>query len=438
LYGACIDAHDGVPSSYDVFDVAPNLIHWSDFESARYLLKLLNYIDSNDLFCPDFYDSQSAIWRLTDNNMYYGDEPIDTLLSNAGVDVGTRVLDFPRMDNPYRDSTGSYSIIPRELYRLSINSSEGKVLNQAQDINLQAALSAPVEELPAVTYAWSLLPPPGSDAGLSALTGETTSFLPDHRGYYKINLAATVQGIDNPLEYTDVVVLADDRTETFESGMISSTGALAWSMPDTIGWKITDDLSYTGVYSICPGFTYDASSNIIELQAEVNQDDSISFVCKVSSEEDYDFLRFYIDGIQMGEWTGETDWSIVTYPVTAGTRNFKWAYEKDDSYYSGADKAWIDDIFFPESMQLVGIHDAKVVDDIIRIYPNPASDLITLETKISGPYSIELTAVNGQLIYHARIQEPVHHVDISSFQKGLYFITVRSEDYTGIKKIVKN
>jgi hypothetical protein len=437
LYGACIDAHDGIPSSYDEFDVAPNLIHWSDFESARYLLKLLNYIDSNDLFCPDFFDSQGAIWRITDNNMYYDYEPIETLLSNAGVDLGSRILDFPKMENPYSDSAGSYSIIPWELYRLTISSPEGKVLNQAQNVHLQAALSAPVEELPAVTYAWSLLPPPGSNAGLSAFAGETTSFWPDHRGYYMVNLEAAVQGMANQFKKTDVVVLADDRTETFESGMITATGPLAWSMPDTLGWEITDDVSFTGVYSICPGYTYDLSSNTIEIQAEVDEDDSISFVCKLSSEEDYDFLRFYLDDVQMGEWSGETDWSIVICPVTKGTRHFKWAYEKDYSYYSGTDKAWIDDIFFPESMQLVGIHNSTEADDIAKIYPNPAKNLITMETKILGTYSIELHAVNGQLIYHARIREPVHHIDISSLQKGLYFIKIRSEDYTRTEKIVK-
>jgi hypothetical protein len=139
----------------------------------------------------------------------------------------------------------------------------------------------------------------------------------------------------------------------------------------------------------------------------------------------------------MGEWTGETGWSIVTYPVTKGTSNFKWAYEKDDTYYSGADKAWIDDIFFPKNMQLVGIHNSKEMDDISKIYPNPANDLISIETKILGPYSIELNAVNGQLLFSTRIQEPIHQIDISSFQKGIYFITIKSEDYTRIEKIVK-
>jgi hypothetical protein len=139
----------------------------------------------------------------------------------------------------------------------------------------------------------------------------------------------------------------------------------------------------------------------------------------------------------LGEWTGQTDWSIVTYPVTKGTRNFKWAYEKDDGYYSGADKAWIDDIFFPESMQLVGIHDKLEMDDFLRIYPNPAKDFITVETWILGPYSLELNAVNGQSIYRAKVQEPIHHIDISSFQKGLYFITIESADYTRVEKIVK-
>ncbi len=73
----------------------------------------------------------------------------------------------------------------------------------------------------------------------------------------------------------------------------------------------------------------------------------------------------------------------------------------------------------------------------ISIYPNPANDLIIIETNKVGQYFIELNSINGQLIYSTKMEGPTHQIDLSSFQKGLYFITIRSRDYVMTKKIIK-
>jgi hypothetical protein len=73
-----------------------------------------------------------------------------------------------------------------------------------------------------------------------------------------------------------------------------------------------------------------------------------------------------------------------------------------------------------------------------KIYPNPTTDLLTIETKSRGHNSIEITLLNGQLIYRDKIEGPtIHQIDLSSFEKGLYFITVRSRDYARTEKIIK-
>ena len=73
----------------------------------------------------------------------------------------------------------------------------------------------------------------------------------------------------------------------------------------------------------------------------------ISFYYKVSSEQHYDYLRFYIDGTQQDEWSGNEDWTQVSFAVRSGRRTFEWTYSKDDSSSGGSDTAWIDDIVFP-------------------------------------------------------------------------------------------
>jgi hypothetical protein len=72
-----------------------------------------------------------------------------------------------------------------------------------------------------------------------------------------------------------------------------------------------------------------------------------------------------------------------------------------------------------------------------NIFPNPANDLLTIETGITGQHFIEITSPKGQLLYNLKMEDPTHQIDISSFEKGLYFITKRSRDYVRTEKIIK-
>jgi hypothetical protein len=70
----------------------------------------------------------------------------------------------------------------------------------------------------------------------------------------------------------------------------------------------------------------------------------------VSSEANFDFMRFYVDGVMVGEWSGTINantWQLFSVPVAAGTRTFRWSYEKDASGTIGQDAAWIDAVVLP-------------------------------------------------------------------------------------------
>ena len=72
-----------------------------------------------------------------------------------------------------------------------------------------------------------------------------------------------------------------------------------------------------------------------------------------------------------------------------------------------------------------------------RIYPNPANSLVTIEAEHADHYSINITSLNGQLIYSTTIEGSSHQLDLSTFQKGVYFITIRSKDLITTRKIIK-
>ena len=76
-------------------------------------------------------------------------------------------------------------------------------------------------------------------------------------------------------------------------------------------------------------------------------------------------------------------------------------------------------------------------DDQIRIYPNPTNLLLTIETDYPDCYSIDIHSLKGQLIYQEEMEGNSKLIDMTPFSKGVYFITVRSEEFVRTEKIVK-
>ena len=85
-----------------------------------------------------------------------------------------------------------------------------------------------------------------------------------------------------------------------------------------------------------------------EIKTVVNftSNGELKFNYAVSSEENYDFLNFYIDGQLKLKVSGEKGWQLASFPVTPGKYTLSWKYEKDNIVTSGQDTAWIDNLTF--------------------------------------------------------------------------------------------
>jgi large repetitive protein len=139
-----------------------------------------------------------------------------------------------------------------------------------------------------------------------------------------------------------------------------------WSTPAgaTTGWSIVTDISAEGSCSLRSNAMTDSSAEGLYNRAQVQftgefSSGTIRFFYKVSTEEGYDCLRFFVDGSPqtldgtcefnhggMGA-SGLSEWKVVDIPVTGGTRTLVWSYEKDFSESQGLDAAWIDGISLP-------------------------------------------------------------------------------------------
>jgi len=131
--------------------------------------------------------------------------------------------------------------------------------------------------------------------------------------------------------------------EDWESGDFSM---FDWQFENS-EWFISDAEKFEGDFSAQSASIAHNSSSSFMIEYEAGSDGSISFYKKVSSEGNYDFLRFYIDGQEQSAWSGEVEWSIEEYEVSEGLHTFKWTYSKDGSATGGSDAAWVDYIVFP-------------------------------------------------------------------------------------------
>lgn len=120
-----------------------------------------------------------------------------------------------------------------------------------------------------------------------------------------------------------------------------------WQSIGSKSWELTTQQPWEGSFCLRSGAITDYQTSQFFLNYEAASEDSISFYVKTSTEQDYDYLMFSIDGVWQGQWSGETPWTRVSFPVASGNHIFKWMYLKDLSYAYGQDRVWVDFIALP-------------------------------------------------------------------------------------------
>ncbi|GAP42202.1 protein containing Por secretion system C-terminal sorting domain [Lentimicrobium saccharophilum] len=139
------------------------------------------------------------------------------------------------------------------------------------------------------------------------------------------------------------LILEDWETGGFES--------FDWEFAGSAPWTIATDQVYEGETSAKSGAINDNASSEMKIGYNVMNPDTISFYLKVSSEADYDYLKFYVNNTLRGQWAGEVPWQQVKFAVNPGQQTFRWVYSKDVYVTGGSDCAWVDYIVFPAPMQ---------------------------------------------------------------------------------------
>jgi len=163
---------------------------------------------------------------------------------------------------------------------------------------------------------------------------------------FKVRISTASPGAQVTTPEAIVTILDDDEA-------FPRFGAVPddWTMPAGAdgGWHVSNEAgAYEGVYSLRSDEILDGQAAQIETARDLGAG-AITFRVKISSEPGFDILRFYVDGVEKGSWSGTSvaGWQLFSTPVTAGSHTLRWSYEKDVSASMGQDAAWIDAVTLP-------------------------------------------------------------------------------------------
>lgn len=93
-----------------------------------------------------------------------------------------------------------------------------------------------------------------------------------------------------------------------------------------------------------------------------------------------------------------------------------------------------DGVIFKFGLTTAGINEVnkEEISDNVNVYPNPVTDNLQIQTTLQIK-SIDVSDITGRLLFTTTSKV----IDCSSFAKGVYFITLTTENGKAVKKFVK-
>ncbi|TNE58107.1 MAG: T9SS type A sorting domain-containing protein [Bacteroidetes bacterium] len=230
--------------------------------------------------------------------------------------------------------------------------------------------------------------------------------------------------------------------ETFETNDFNSFN---WAFSGNKPWTVTPNGAYAGTYCSRSGTITHNQESAMHIELLVQEDGLVSFARRVSSEADFDFLYFYLDGVQLGAWSGETPWGEVSYPVSAGQHTLAWIYQKDQLVSDGADRAWVDEIMLPPHQIVVGTQDKfGPAAASVTVQPNPATGPIDILVDLEEEQPVEVAVLDylGRTVQTVqqtkRLAKGLHRftADLGTAPPGIYLVIVRGKNALQTAKVV--
>ncbi|MBK6621919.1 MAG: T9SS type A sorting domain-containing protein [Saprospirales bacterium] len=234
--------------------------------------------------------------------------------------------------------------------------------------------------------------------------------------------------------------------EDFENGLGEEFN---WFQLSASQWFLTPLAPYEGESCLQSGAIGNVANTQLVMGVQVLEPGELRFARRVSSEEGWDYLRFFINGDLKEEWSGEQPWEeMAGYAVQAGNMEFMWSYEKDEFYESGEDAAWIDNIILPLILlpedTISGTKEHILAGNSFSVFPNPSRTVAQVKFRLEQSAYTSLVLYNAhgqqvQTVYEGDLQAGafVKSFSVEALPSGVYWLACRAGEEVMVLKVVR-
>ena len=174
------------------------------------------------------------------------------------------------------------------------------------------------------------------NAAVTNIFGLRTT-LPLQSGVYQL-IASNAYGV--------VASKYSQLTVVIPLGVALNTTNQNWATTGNAQWFGETNYSHDGVSAAQSGYVGPYQQTTLQTTIASNVAGTCSFWWMVSSEPDFDFLQFSVNGVAQAAISGATGWQYVSIPLPVGTNVLTWTYSPQSIFGSGLNAGWVDQFSF--------------------------------------------------------------------------------------------
>lgn len=260
------------------------------------------------------------------------------------------------------------------------------------------------------SYSWS---PSGGTAAV-------TSVLP--AGIYTVTVTdnASVVVTSASFTVTEPSIIAGSQTITLCAGQAIAVGIHTYNSSNTYIDTLTASNSCDSILT-----TYLTVHPLSPVTLNITGNDSLcntdgAFALSGGSPAGGAYSGAAINSGNFNPGVASTGWNVVTYSVTDG--NSCTNVSKDSLFVNACISTSISDNDLSKNS---------------NVYPNPADDVITISVKENGPLKVKLYNSTGLLILVKEFNTTTVILDIHTLNKGIYLLSITTEQESFTRRIIK-
>jgi hypothetical protein len=245
----------------------------------------------------------------------------------------------------------------------------------------------------------------------------------------------------NYIQYTYTYDANNNQTMELDQSWSNSTWVNMWQNTNYYNvsnkltnslWQRWNDSSWWN-YTLST-YTYDTNTNLTS-ESEQSWNGSAwwnyyqyTYTYDASNKQTSELSQFWWDNAWANSWEQFSSYDANNF--TKSIVNINW--DITGTEVTGSDSTYY---YFHT---VLGINDLKLQDTGITIYPNPASDQITvLAPATQAKNQLSIINLNGQEVLTCQIIQPKTQIDISTLPVGVYFIRVANDKTVEVGRFVK-